>query len=76
MSGMSSYETYEPTTYPWSVIISATSFVSIVISFASPYWLINDGAIPDAPFLNLGTLQYNYSYMLNIAAKAITVLYS
>jgi len=52
--GLSTYETYEPSTFPWSVLLSISSFVSIFISFVTPYWLVNDQTTDDYQFLNLG----------------------
>lgn len=51
---MSTYETYEPTTYPWGQVLSGVSFLSIVIAFCSPYWLVNDGEMEGGHFLNTG----------------------
>ncbi|MPC82335.1 hypothetical protein E2C01_076994 [Portunus trituberculatus] len=51
---MSSYETFEPTTYPWGPCVFMVSFLSIVISFCSPYWLVNDGEMEEGHFLNTG----------------------
>jgi len=50
----SSYENYEPTTYPWNIITSLLSFFCIVVSFFSPYWLVNTQPYGESPFLNLG----------------------
>lgn len=59
--GLSKYETYQPTTFPWSVLLSIASFLSIFISFVSPYWLANDLQTDDHPFLNLGLWQACFS---------------
>ena len=55
MIEVSKYETYEPTTFPWNVLLSLSSFVSIFVSFVSPYWLANDLSRDEHQFLNLGT---------------------
>lgn len=57
MSGLTAYESYQPTTFPWSVILSFASFVGIAIAFVSPYWLVNDMGMENPPFLNLGLWQ-------------------
>ncbi|XP_018018773.1 uncharacterized protein LOC108675284 isoform X4 [Hyalella azteca] len=54
---MTDYESYQPTTYPWSIVVSAVSSVCIFISFASPYWLANDQRLEQPEFLNLGLWQ-------------------
>ncbi|ROT61212.1 uncharacterized protein [Penaeus vannamei] len=61
MSQLSEYETFEPTTHPWGVTISLISFLAIVISFCSPYWLKNDGELSEGHFLNTGLWEACFS---------------
>lgn len=57
MGGVSKYESYQPTTWPWSVVASVASVVCVFIAFVSPTWLINVQDYGDSPFLNIGLWQ-------------------
>lgn len=59
---MSSYEEYEPSTHPWGPCIFLVAFLSIVVSFCSPYWLANDGELEEGHFLNTG--EFNQVYCM------------
>lgn len=69
---MSSYETFEPTTYPWGPCVFLVSFLSIVISFCSPYWLVNDGDLEEGHFLNTGKQSFDLRHTLLFYPLCIT----
>jgi len=54
MGGVSKYESYEASTYPYSIIASAASVVFVFVSFVSPHWLMNIEEFGESPFLNIG----------------------